>query len=384
MKINLIANNTQEKRILTYLEENANETLIDKINNGTSIEKDGNILTNKKTLESFMKYACKEAQKLAENGARSICINDDTVYGWAIHYFEEESIEGTLYTETGEEYKHIQKPETTAETKITSKPKSQTVKEKSGQLSFFDLLENTSETTESVEDIEIEPEINDTHNENIEIEEKQPQCKAFYQEYTEAEKQYPNHTIVQRLGDFYEVFGEKAIQIANLVELTLTSKDCGTNERQPMIGFPYHAADNYFEKILRFMPIAIIENEKITIRNKINDSETTITTQNSSIETNKPKTLMEHYEEMCKAYPDFIVAIQHKNLYRIYGKNAKILSNEFYFTLLKENGYEYISFPKRQHFISIITQTHNLAIGSCLEDIEFYIENNKEGRIQCL
>lgn len=384
MKLNLIANNAQEERILTYLEENASETLINKINNGTSIEKDDQILTNKKNLDSFMKYACDEAKKLAENGARSICINDETVYGWAIHYFDEESIEGTLYTETGEEYKPVPKPKTTTETKTISKPKAQTAKEKSGQVSFFDLLENNSETTDSEENTKNEPEINDTHNENIEIEEKQQQCKTFYQEYTETEKQYPNHTIIQRLGDFYEVFGEKAIQIANLIELTLTSKDCGTNERQPMIGFPYHAADNYFEKILRFMPIAIIENGKITVRNKTNDSETTITTQNSSVETNKPKTLMEHYEEMCKAYPDFIVAIQYKNLYRIYGKNAKILSNEFYFTLLKENGDEYISFPKRQHFISIITQTHNLAIGSCLEDIEFYIVNNKEGRIQCL
>ncbi len=89
MKLNLVANTEPEKRILEYLQNNVSETLADKINNGTPFEKDGEPLINKKTLSDFMKYACDEARKLAEKGANSACVDDVTVYGWAIHFFEE-------------------------------------------------------------------------------------------------------------------------------------------------------------------------------------------------------------------------------------------------------------------------------------------------------
>lgn len=105
MELNLTAQNKQEELVLKYLQDNASETLADKINNGTPFEKDGKPLLNKKTLAGFMKYACDKARKLAEKGANSTFIDDQTVYGWAIHYFEEESIEGTLYTIDGTEYK---------------------------------------------------------------------------------------------------------------------------------------------------------------------------------------------------------------------------------------------------------------------------------------
>lgn len=92
IKLNLTPQNKQEELILTYLQNNASETLADKINNGTPFEKDGKPLINKKTLSGFMKYACNEARKIAEKGASSACVDDATVYGWAIHFFEEESI----------------------------------------------------------------------------------------------------------------------------------------------------------------------------------------------------------------------------------------------------------------------------------------------------
>lgn len=80
IKLNLTPQNKQEELILTYLQNNASETLADKINNGTPFEKDGHPLLNKKTLSGFMKYACDEARKLAEKGANSACIDDVTVY----------------------------------------------------------------------------------------------------------------------------------------------------------------------------------------------------------------------------------------------------------------------------------------------------------------
>lgn len=92
IKLNLTSQNKQEELILNYLQNNASETLANKINNGTPFEKDSNSLLNKKTLSGFMKYACDEARKLAEKGANSACIEDSVVYGWAIHYFEEERL----------------------------------------------------------------------------------------------------------------------------------------------------------------------------------------------------------------------------------------------------------------------------------------------------
>lgn len=133
MELNLTAQNKQEELILNYLQNNASETLADKINNGTPFEKEGKPLLNKKTLAGFMKYACDEARKLAEKGANSACMDDATVYGWAIHYFEEESIEGTLYTIDGTEYKPTAKRvESNA---VKAKP--ETKKQENVQFSFL-------------------------------------------------------------------------------------------------------------------------------------------------------------------------------------------------------------------------------------------------------
>ena len=78
--------------------------LADKINYGTEVEKDGITLINKKTLDGFMKYATNQAREIAEKGSQYACVEDATVFGWAIHYFEEDSIEEKLYNEDGTEY----------------------------------------------------------------------------------------------------------------------------------------------------------------------------------------------------------------------------------------------------------------------------------------
>ena len=88
MKLNLQAVTKEEQKVKAYLEANASKALAEKINGGVRIQKDGKTLLNKKTLAGFMKYACDEAKKQAEKGASSACIDDDTVYGWAVHYFE--------------------------------------------------------------------------------------------------------------------------------------------------------------------------------------------------------------------------------------------------------------------------------------------------------
>ena len=135
MKLNLETNSREQELVKAYLEENASETLTEKINNGTPFEKDGKTLINKKTLDGFMKYASDEARKLASKGANSACVEDKVVYGWAVHYFEEDSIEGTLFNADGTEYKPAPKSAPTKVKKVEPK------KPEQRQATLFDFME---------------------------------------------------------------------------------------------------------------------------------------------------------------------------------------------------------------------------------------------------
>ena len=106
-KLNLITSSSEEERIKEYLENNANNILTDKINNGVKLVKNYLTVINKKDLNGFMKYASSEAKKCMTDNKGFVCVDDKTVFGWAMHYFEEDSIEGTLYNEDGTEYKPI-------------------------------------------------------------------------------------------------------------------------------------------------------------------------------------------------------------------------------------------------------------------------------------
>lgn len=66
----------------------------------------------------------------------------------------------------------------------------------------------------------------------------------------EQKEQYPDCLIFFRLGDFYELFFDDALTAARELELALTGRDCGLDERAPMCGVPHHAADNYLKRLL--------------------------------------------------------------------------------------------------------------------------------------
>lgn len=268
MELNLKANTPSEQKILEYLQNNASETLAEKINNGTPFEKDGKPLLNKKTLSGFMKYACDEARNLAEKGANSACIDDATVYGWAVHYFEEESIEGTLYTLDGEEYKPAVKAKNAQKSTYTptSAPKPQ-----NQQASLFDIIsqENNSADTTKNEQPAIQNK-EDPTEETPKIETKQT-LSPVYTEYKTLKEKYSDYVIAYRLGDFYEILGKDAVTIASELDLTLTGREYGLTYRIPMVGFPYHAAEIYFGKIVKKHNLVIYENDKeIQLIDKIN------------------------------------------------------------------------------------------------------------------
>lgn len=152
MELNLKAENTQEKRIKAYLEENASAVLADKINNGVFIEKDGQRLLNRKTLQGCLENIRTKAQKQAVKGCAMI--DDEVVFGWAVHYFEEDSIEEKLFKEDGTEFKTKTSPKKPSKTdeednsedfnnkqqKRPEKKKDEAKKDSNAQLNLFDML----------------------------------------------------------------------------------------------------------------------------------------------------------------------------------------------------------------------------------------------------
>lgn len=265
MRLNLEAKTKEQELVKTYLEENASEILADKINNGTPFEKDGKTFINKKTLDVFMKYASDEARKLASKGANSACVEDKVVYGWAVHYFEEDSIEGILFNEDGTEYKATLKTPPAQVRKVEPK------KPEQRQASLFDFMEEPKSepevNDESYDDEdeqssqeEIDEILSEIAEEKAKVETQKP-VSPLWQQYQDLQKKYPDRILLYRLGDFYEVFGDNAITLSDELGLTLTSRDFGLTSRIPMIGFPYHAANNYLNKIIRKHKVAIAETK---------------------------------------------------------------------------------------------------------------------------
>lgn len=86
------------------------------------------------------------------------------------------------------------------------------------------------------------------------------QLTPMMQQYMETKEQYKDCILFYRLGDFYEMFFEDALTASKELEITLTGKDCGQEERAPMCGVPYHAVDGYLNKLVaRGYKVAICE-----------------------------------------------------------------------------------------------------------------------------
>ncbi len=264
MRLNLETKTKEQELVKAYLEENASETLEEKINNGVPFQKDGKTLINKKTLDGFFRYASDEARKLASKGANSACVEDKVVYGWAVHYFEEDSIVGTLYNEDGTEYK-IQ-PKAAARAQVV---KTQSKPQPKPQMSMFDLMGDDlddkpaeEKSDDEQDDMPSDEEIQEIMAEIAEEEQKKPSVSPVYRKYLDVQSKYPQAVIVMRLGDFYEVFGKNAEILADELPLTLTGRDVGLENRIPMVGFPYHASDMYLKKILGYgHSVVLIETD---------------------------------------------------------------------------------------------------------------------------
>ena len=186
-KLNLATKNEEQERIKTYLEENASEGLITKINNGIEIVKDNKLVINKKDLDGFMNFAYEEASKLNTNKNRVLAISKDTVFGWAIHYFEEGSIEGTLYNLDGTEYKPVVKKE--EKPKVEHKPviKVEPPKPQNSQGSFFEMFSEDTKLDIKEQNNTIIEETNE-NIQNATLLDKNKQESMSYPEFIEYEE----------------------------------------------------------------------------------------------------------------------------------------------------------------------------------------------------
>ena len=301
-KLNLAAKGDDQIAILNYLQQNATDVLADKINNGVQIVKDGVTLINKKTLDGFFRYATEEARKLVAKNAKCACVLDRVVFGWAIHYFEEDEIEDTLYNLDGTEYKTVKSMATpTVTTKsVITKPK-----KNEWQLSIFDMTlpdnepdDTDDDVCDDTEDCDEEQVVCETiaqqtathtiahdnaqtltptqvaipHAVTTPEQPTQPTFQQsanshtddkamFYYKYEIMQRQYPNNILLYRVGDFYEALDKGAELLARTIGLTLTGLSCGGAGRHPMCGIPYHALDVYVDKIKQHFSITIMDSD---------------------------------------------------------------------------------------------------------------------------
>ena len=94
------------------------------------------------------------------------------------------------------------------------------------------------------------------------------ELSPMMQRYLITKEQYKDCILFYRLGDFYEMFYEDAIEASRVLDLTLTGKNNGTDEKTPMCGVPHHAAQTYIQKL-------VTQGYKVAICEQIGDPATT-------------------------------------------------------------------------------------------------------------
>ncbi len=93
------------------------------------------------------------------------------------------------------------------------------------------------------------------------------QLSPMMQHYLKTKEEYPGCILFYRLGDFYEMFFDDAKIVSKELELTLTGKSCGLEERAPMCGVPYHALDTYLNRLVQ-------KGYKVAICEQVEDPKT--------------------------------------------------------------------------------------------------------------
>ena len=204
-QLNLSHKGTEQKKVYNYLCQNATQALVEKIEHGVRVQKDGKTLISTKTLDGFMKYASEQARKQAAKGANYAMIDDDVVYGWAMHYFEEDSILGDLYTEDGELYKT--KPTTT----YTPAPNPAPAKPIDKKPSLFDFLDgDDQEEQETIAPLSFTQEPIEEEEQDEEQEETQVQPAVGQRQDSVPVEQPKMHS--KSCSSLFDIFGDDIVE----------------------------------------------------------------------------------------------------------------------------------------------------------------------------
>lgn len=153
------------------------------------------------------------------------------------------------------------------------------------------------------------------------------------QKYIETKEQYKDCILFYRLGDFYEMFFEDAVTASRELEITLTGKDCGQQQRAPMCGVPHHAVESYVARL-------IAKGYKVAICEQLEDpKKATGIVKRDVIRVITPGTLMES-AMLDEKKNNYIASIFKKGIY--FGLSiCDISTGDFYATEMKQtNNFE--------------------------------------------
>ena len=155
-------------------------------------------------------------------------------------------------------------------------------------------------------------------------------CSPMMQKYLETKEKYQDCILFYRLGDFYEMFFDDATLVSRELEITLTGKDCGLEERAPMAGIPYHAAESYIAKL-------VAKGYKVAICEQLEDPKTTKgIVKRGVIKIVTPGTVVES-NMLEERKNNYIMSIYKAGLY--FGiAVSDISTGEFYAAEIKENN----------------------------------------------
>lgn len=160
------------------------------------------------------------------------------------------------------------------------------------------------------------------------------EISPMMQSYLEKKKEYPDSILFYRLGDFYEMFYDDAILASRELEITLTGRNCGTEEKAPMCGVPHHAVDAYISRL-------IAKGYKVAICEQLEDPKTTKgIVKRDVIRVVTPGTVIEN-NMLEEKKNNYIMAIVKKGIY--YGISiCDVSTGDFYATEIRlpDNNFE--------------------------------------------
>lgn len=191
--------------------------------------------------------------------------------------------------------------------------------------------------------------------------ENKEKYSPMMQKYLETKEQYKDCILFYRLGDFYEMFFDDAIIAARELEITLTGKDCGQEERAPMAGVPHHAAEMYISRL-------IAKGYKVAICEQLEDpKEAKGIVKRGVIRVVTPGTLVDS-NMLEERKNNFIMSIYKAGIY--FGISVcDISTGEFYAAEIKDNN----NFPQLLDEIARYSPSElvvNSMMADCTEEMD--------------